>query len=109
MDIALRGAMPRIFGKLLLGIAVGLSPLAVEALVRVVVLAATIQAVFLASVYLQYIGGCIVFAAAFALMCVFAINRRTRLVSLGLLIGLLASAGTAIFWLTEQDWSTFFN
>jgi len=108
MDNAVRGAMPRIFGKVLLGIAVGLSPLAVEALARVVALAATIQVVFQASVVLQYLGGCIVFAAAFALMCMFAIRRNTRFVSLGLLIGLLASAGTAIFWLTEQDWSTFF-
>jgi hypothetical protein len=109
MDIAVRGAIPRVVGKLLLGIAVGLSPLVVEALARVVVLAATVQVVFLASVYLQYLGGCIVFAAAFALMCVFAIYRKTRFVSLGLLIGLVASAGTAIFWLTKQDWSTFFT
>jgi hypothetical protein len=109
MDIAVRGAIPRIVGKVLLGIALGLSPLAVEALARVVVLAATIQVVFQASVYLQYFGGCIVFVAAFVLMCVFAVYRRTRFVSLGLLIGLMATAGTAIFWLTEQDWSNFFN
>jgi hypothetical protein len=109
MDIAVRGVVPRIFGKVLLGIAVGLSPLAVEALARVVVLAATIQVIFQAGVVLQYGGGCLVFGAAFALMCVFAIHQKTRFVSLGLLIGLVASTGTAIFWLTEQDWSTFFN
>jgi hypothetical protein len=108
MDIAVRVAMPRIFGKVLLGIALGLLPLAMEALARVVVLAATLQVVFQAGVYLQFFGGCIVFAAAFAFMCVFAIYRRTRFVSLGLLIGLLASAGTAIFWLAQQDWSNFF-
>ena len=108
MDIVVRGAVPRVFGKVLLGIALGLTPLATEALARVIILGATIQAVFQAGVYLQNIGGCIVFAAAFAVMRVGATYRQTRFVSLGMLLGLAASAGTAVFWLTQQDWSNLF-
>jgi hypothetical protein len=106
MDVVVRSTGPRVFGKVLVGIALGLTPLATEALARVIVLSATIQVVFQVGVYLQYIGGCIVFAAAFALMCVFATYRQTRFVSLGMLIGLVASAATSFFWVTQQDWSS---
>ena len=107
MDVVVRSAVPRVFGKVLLGIALGLTPLATAALARVIILSATLQVVFQAGVYLQIIGGCIIFAAAFALMCVGATYRQTRFVSLGMLIGLVASAATAIFWVTQLDWSNF--